>query len=222
MAMGWVRALCVLRGFGVWFVVFLFGRLVGEVAWRWVGRLVYAMISAQLVFAVLSVLASIILFGEGYRGLMGLRASSGCASRAVAISLILSLPVTFLINFLGSASGLARAGTPLLIPVILILSPVGEELLFRGLLLGCLMKCIGRWSSIMLSSMVFALAHLLALRLHSATSQTVFLVFAGALILGLVAGYFRASTSSLVPAIIAHSIFNLSGIITGAIIRLLA
>ena len=26
--MGWVRALCVLRGFGVWFVVFLFGRLV--------------------------------------------------------------------------------------------------------------------------------------------------------------------------------------------------
>ena len=69
--MGWVRALCVLRGFGVWFVVFLFGRLVGEVAWRWVGRLVYAMISAQLVFAVLSVLASIILFGEGYRGLMG-------------------------------------------------------------------------------------------------------------------------------------------------------
>jgi len=70
--------------------------------------------------------------------------------------------------------------------------------------------------------MVFALAHLLALRLHSATSQTVFLVFAGALILGLAAGYFRASTNSLVPAIIAHSIFNLSGIITGAIIRLLA
>ena len=150
--MGWVRVLCVLRGFGVWFVVFLFGRLVSEVAWRWVGRLVYAVILAQLVFAVLSVLASIILFGDGYRGLMGLRASSGCASRAVAVSLVLSLPVTFLINFLGSASGLARAEIPLLVPVILILSPVGEELLFRGLLLGCLMKCIGRWPSIIISS----------------------------------------------------------------------
>ena len=220
--MGWVRLLCVLKAFGAWFVVFLFGRLVGEVAWRWVGCLLYAVISVQVVFAVSSVLASIILFGDGYRGLMGLRASPGCVSRAVAVSLALSLPVTFLINLLGSASGLARAGIPLLIPVILILSPVGEEFLFRGLLLGCLMKCIGRWPSIMLSSMVFALAHLLALSLHSATSQTVFLVFAGALILGLVAGYFRAFTSSLTPAIIAHSIFNLSGIITGAIIRLLA
>jgi len=222
LAMGWVRVLCVLRGFGVWLVVFLFGRLVGEVAWRWVGCLVHAVISVQVVFAVSSVLASIILFGEGYRGLMGLRASSGCVSRAVAVSLISSLLVTFLINLLGSASGLAQAEIPLLIPVILILSPVGEELLFRGLLLGCLMKCIGRWPSIIISSMAFALAHPLALGLHSATPQTVFLVFAGALILGLVAGYFRASTSSLTPAIIAHSIFNLSGIITGAIVRLLA
>jgi len=220
--MGWVRALCVFRGFGVWFVVFLFGRLVGEVAWRWVGRLVYAVISAQVIFAASSVLASIILFGNGYRGLMGLKASSGCVSKAVAVSLILSLPVTFLINFLGSASGLARAGIPLLIPVILILSPVGEELLFRGLLLGCLMKCIGRWPSILISSMVFALAHPLTFSLHSATSQTIFLVFAGALVLGLVAGYFRAFTSSLTPAIIAHSVFNLSGIITGAVVRLLA
>ena len=64
--MGWVRVLCVLRGFGVWFVVFLFGRLVGEVAWRWVGRLVYAVISAQVIFAVSSVLASICaLTGSG-------------------------------------------------------------------------------------------------------------------------------------------------------------
>ena len=210
--MGWVRALCVFRGFGVWLVVFLFGRLVGEVAWLWVGRLVYAVISAQVIFAASSVLASIILFGNGYRGLMGLKASSGCVSKAVAASLILSLPLTFFINFLGSA----------LIPVILILSPVGEELLFRGLLLGCLMKCIGRWPSILISSMVFALAHPLTFSLHSATSQTIFLVFAGALVLGLVAGYFRAFTSSLTPAIIAHSVFNLSGIITGAVVRLLA
>jgi len=212
----------VLKAFGAWFVVFLFGRLVGEVAWRWVGCLLYAVISVQVVFAVSSVLASIILFGDGYRGLMGLRASPGCVSRAVAVSLALSLPVTFLINLLGSASGSAQAEIPLLIPVILILSPVGEELLFRGLLLGCLMKCVGRWPSIILSSMVFALAHVLALSFHSAFSQAAFPVFIGALILGLVAGYFRAFTSSLTPAIIAHSIFNLSGIMTGAIIRLLA
>ena len=178
------------------------------------------MISIQLVFAILSVLMAIILFRDEYRDLMGLRPPPiKSISRVVAISFISSLPATYLINILASTSHQIQVSIPLLILTALILAPIGEELLFRGLLLGCLMRCISRWRSIMISSIIFALTHLPAFSAYSETPLTMFLIFAGAFTLGMIAGHFKTSLNSLIPAIITHSIFNFSGIVTGIMVK---
>ena len=72
----------------------------------------------------------------------------------------------------------------------------------------------------MISSTIFALTHLPAFSAYSETPLTMFLIFAGAFILGVIAGHFKTSLNSLIPAIITHSIFNFSGMVTGIIIKL--
>ncbi|OYT68146.1 MAG: hypothetical protein B6U65_00055 [Candidatus Wolframiiraptor sp. EX4484-121] len=214
------RISCTFKAIGIWIIIFLSSNLIGGIAGQ-VGGLVSAMASIQTSFTILSMLTAIILFRDEYRDLMGFRSPPiKSISRVVAISFISSLPTTYLINILASTSKQIQADIQLLIPMTLILAPIGEELLFRGLLLGCLMRCISRWPSIMVSSIIFALVHLPAFTAYSEISLTRFLIFAGALILGVIAGHFKISTDSLIPAIITHSIFNLSGMVTGVMTKL--
>ena len=209
---------CTFKALGIWIIIFLFSNLIGGIAGQ-VGGLIYAMFSIQTAFTVLSILTAVTLFRDEYRYLMGLKFTFKSIVRVVAISLISALPLTYLTNILTPTPHQIQVSIPLLIPMVLILAPIGEELLFRGLLLGCLTRCISRWRSIMISSTIFALTHLPAFSAYSKTPLTMFLIFAGAFILGVIAGHFKTSLNSLIPAIITHSIFNFSGMVTGVMVK---
>ena len=209
---------CIFKALGIWILIFLFSNLIGGIAGQ-VGGLICAMFSIQIAFTVLSMLTAVTLFRDEYRYLMGLTFTFKSMVKVVAVSLISALPLTYLTNILAPTSHQIQVSIQLLIPMVLILAPIGEELLFRGLLLGCLMRCISRWWSIMLSSTIFALTHLPAFSAYSESPLTMFLIFAGAFILGVIAGYFKTSLNSLIPAIITHSIFNFSGIVTGIMVK---
>ncbi len=74
--------------------------------------------------------------------------------------------------------------------------PVIEELLFRGFVLDLASEAYGRWTAIIISSILFALVHVDPLSIINA--------FIG----GLIYGYVRIRTGSLWPSIFLHSMWN--------------
>ncbi|MBE6664487.1 MAG: CPBP family intramembrane metalloprotease [Ruminococcaceae bacterium] len=77
-----------------------------------------------------------------------------------------------------------------------IVAPICEELVFRGLMLSTLKDKIPRWASIVGIAVIFGLIHSFPIGFIYAFS------------LGLVLGWLYYYTSSLVPCIIVHALFN--------------
>ena len=86
---------------------------------------------------------------------------------------------------------------------VAILTPFAEELLFRGFILGMLLKRYSDIQSIVISSLIFAIAH---------EPIAMVLAFGG----GLLYGWVRVRTGSILPGMIAHAIWN--GFITAVVI----
>ena len=86
---------------------------------------------------------------------------------------------------------------------VAILTPFAEELLFRGFILGMLLKRYSDPQSIVISSLIFAIAH---------EPIAMVLAFGG----GLLYGWVRVRTGSILPGMIAHAIWN--GFITAVVI----
>ena len=86
---------------------------------------------------------------------------------------------------------------------VAILTPFAEELLFRGFILGMLLKRYSDTQSIVISSLIFAIAH---------EPIAMVLAFGG----GLLYGWLRVRTGSILPGMIAHAIWN--GFITIVVI----
>ena len=86
---------------------------------------------------------------------------------------------------------------------VAILTPFAEELLFRGFILGMLLKRYSNTQSIVISSLIFAIAH---------EPIAMILAFGG----GLLYGWVRVRTGSILPGMIAHAIWN--GFITVVVI----
>jgi membrane protease YdiL (CAAX protease family) len=92
--------------------------------------------------------------------------------------------------------------------------PVSEELVFRGVLFGLVLLALRRLYpmetalplTVVVSAVAFGLAHLNNIGSYDTTF--VVLQSAYAMILGLGAGYLRATTGSVVPAMAAHSAVN--------------
>ena len=79
-------------------------------------------------------------------------------------------------------------------PIIL-----GEELVWRGVVQTALARRCGRWAGVTLAAVVYALAH--------APLGSIVLV-AVALACGIVWGTLRAATASLIPAVVAHLLWD--------------
>ncbi|KPJ72659.1 hypothetical protein AMJ52_05655 [candidate division TA06 bacterium DG_78] len=104
-----------------------------------------------------------------------------------------------------------------------ILASISEEVLTRGLIQGFLMplkkygfKIFKRFMSvpILISALFFGAMHIMLLT----TGMNVYMVLAVVVtcfILGLLAGYYREKTGSLIPAIIVHMVFNIGGALLG-------
>ena len=78
-----------------------------------------------------------------------------------------------------------------------LIAPVCEETIFRGLVLTIFDGKLPKWLGVLISALVFALIHL--------PSPIAFIY---TLTLGVVLGFVRYRTKSLVPCVLAHIIFN--------------
>lgn len=85
--------------------------------------------------------------------------------------------------------------------LIAIVVPVGEEVFFRGLVLGALRRMIHRHAAVALSAALFAAAHLQPVE------------FLPLVILGVILAYLYEATGSLVPGMIAHGLNNVVALV---------
>jgi membrane protease YdiL (CAAX protease family) len=94
-----------------------------------------------------------------------------------------------------------------------------EEILTRGLIQGYLAPfmghCIGMFKlrlslPVIVGALFFSLMHIMPLGASLGISKLLFFLLFAA-ILGVIAGYYREKTGSLVPAVIVHMMFNISG-----------
>lgn len=95
------------------------------------------------------------------------------------------------------AEAMAGFDAPLGLVVISVLPGLGEELLYRGAILGLLRRGWPTWAALVGQAALFALAHGLAVRLPYTFG------------LGLLFGLLTLRTGSLGPAIVAHAAHNL-------------
>ena len=79
---------------------------------------------------------------------------------------------------------------------LVIIAPVIEELIFRGLILNGLLSQYSVKKSAVISALLFALIHINPYQ------------FAGAFIWGVLAAYILIATKSLLPCIICHALYN--------------
>ena len=79
---------------------------------------------------------------------------------------------------------------------ICILTPIVEELLFRGYILDALNRLHGKWPAIIISSIIFGMVHFDPFTMGMAT------------IGGVIYGWIRMRTGSLVPGSVAHAMWN--------------
>jgi membrane protease YdiL (CAAX protease family) len=89
---------------------------------------------------------------------------------------------------------------------VLVIAPVGEELLFRGALLRSLLRRTAPAAAVWISALVFALVHVL---LDPGAGFAV----PALLLLGLVSGYRALRTGSLSESILLHAGFNLLAVL---------
>ncbi len=138
------------------------------------------------------------------------------------IATIISIPTALVLAVI--AYKLAGGYEPSFLPkdlisrvlLALVLAPIGEEFLFRGLLEGRLLlpdssSKIGLWIAIVLPAVLFSLVHIMPF--SEAPRGYLTSVLASALVMGLLSGYFRAISGSLAPAVASHACFNLIGML---------
>jgi membrane protease YdiL (CAAX protease family) len=112
----------------------------------------------------------------------------------------------------GNAVSLATADEVVYVVVallsVILLAPVIEEAFFRGLVLPSIIGMLrgGRWIAVVISALLFAVLHLLAVT----TVAQAIVVGVGTLLVGLGAGSLAVLTGRLGPAIVAHVVFNAS------------
>ncbi len=187
----------------------------------------------QLVFLVGSLVAMLAL-GRWKSAAYGLKRSPWKdVWRAVGVSAAISLGVvvaTMIVMSVlgprGAGMGMSEGGSFAKTFVsIWLLASTSEEMLFRGLLLGSLSALSRRaWTvgrcrislPVAIAAVLFGLVHLGLLRMVPA--PMVVLIVVMATVAGLVAGYYREKTGSLVPAVAAHLTFN---VVSGGIVMIL-
>lgn len=87
-----------------------------------------------------------------------------------------------------------------------VIAPITEELLFRGLILRGLLRHYPANKAVLLSALMFAFVHLNPWQ------------FTGAFVFGILSGFLYLWTGSLIPCLASHAIFNAYGIVVGTLL----
>lgn len=121
---------------------------------------------------------------------------------AVIIFIMSMLPESWLDSYAQAASALEQTGILMAIATVLV-APVVEEVIFRGLILSRLHRAMPGWLAVVISALLFGLCH----------GQIVWICYAFAL--GLVFGLMTLRSGSLWPSLLAHIFFNGIGQFSG-------
>lgn len=103
---------------------------------------------------------------------------------------------------LADALGAGSAGFALSVATVVVIGPVVEELVFRGVILDAVACKWGKWAGIVTSAFLFAALHLTAW------------AFVPMFALGIVLGWLAWDRGSLWPAIVLHVLYN--GVVVAA------
>lgn len=114
----------------------------------------------------------------------------------LAICLIfLLLPASWLDSYAQAVQGVNQTGFAMFIAIVLV-APVVEEVIFRGLVLSRLNQVMPTWLALVLSALTFGVLH----------GHPVWMAYAS--VMGLVFGLVSIRTGSILPALVMHMVFN--------------
>ena len=219
----WIAALA--TAVGMWGLVVLVSALVAT----YIARLTpespfYPAIASEVLYGLLS-----LLFIHLTGGVEAYSVLSGAPLYKLGLAASISLSLSLLVGSLAYRSGYYEPphlprGVAERIILLLLIAPIGEEMLFRGLLEGYLLLSLGTNPvslviAVSLPAVLFAAIHYVPYR--EAPPRCLRWVLTIALAAGLVAGFFRVYADSLLPAVLIHSCFNLGGIVAsrGRLVR---
>lgn len=114
---------------------------------------------------------------------------------AVVITVLSLLPASWLASYGEASAALNQTGVVVAIATVLI-APIMEEVVFRGVILSRLRRAMPGWLSALISAALFGLCH----------GQAVWIGYA--FVLGLVFAFFTLRTGSILPSMLAHILFN--------------
>jgi membrane protease YdiL (CAAX protease family) len=103
---------------------------------------------------------------------------------------------------------------PAAVIAIAIIAPLGEELLFRGLLLDRLRRKMRTWGAVVIVSVLFSLAHGIAIK----SGLAGWLQCAYRVLMGVIAAVLTVRFRSLRPSFVFHATINLIGVV-GAVLE---
>lgn len=190
----------------------------GTPAWISVFVNYSAMLAASLVLILASSMGDPTRFGfrRAARSMYGAGVLWGLVLGAIATVVALSVGR-------GGVSVLGGLNLWQMVLLIWIFASVAEEILVRGYIQGYLEPLIDRGFTafgvrislpVLLCALFFSAMHLILLT-TATPPLTVYIVMIFAFGLGLLAGYQREQTKSVIPAITAHIFFNVGGVIGG-------
>lgn len=127
---------------------------------------------------------------------------------ALFVSTVISLlpiPESLLESYLQSTEGMVSGSLIIMLISIVIIAPIVEEIIFRGLILSRLNKVMNTTVALIVSSLIFAILH----------GHILWVTYA--FVLGVLFGIIAIITGSTLPTIIFHMSFNLAGLFVGSI-----
>ncbi|MGQ4892322.1 MAG: CPBP family intramembrane glutamic endopeptidase [Candidatus Njordarchaeia archaeon] len=160
---------------------------------------------------ILSTILIIFLFLDRDFSVIGLNFESNSIILGIVVSFPISLVLAYMISRLNveCEPPIKVEGAFEYIAFLILLAPIAEEFVFRGLLEGYLLKTTTPIVGVMFPATLFSIMHIAPFK--EAPRKFLSLILLSAFTLGVIAGILRFMSDSLIPAIVTHAIFNLSG-----------
>ena len=118
---------------------------------------------------------------------------------------LLPIPESVLESYSQSTEGMVSGTLIIMLVSIVIVVPIVEEIIFRGLILSRLNKAMNTVLALIISSLIFAVLH----------GHVLWMAYA--FVLGILFGIIAIKMDSILPTIIFHMSFNLAGLFVGFI-----
>ena len=222
----WVSWLIIITFLTFWWVVLMTGSLAIYLALYLVGisEGLAISVSGLLVYIILIPLTLLFIYVDGSLDRIKEMLRFGSVKRTLILILAIPIVVTIILMLLtiiysvvwigifGEPSINTDMGTywesssidiALLFLSVAIVTPIVEELMFRGYILDAINRKHSDWTAIIWSSILFGLLHFLGGAFY----------IGSALIGGIIYGWIRVRTGSLLPSIACHMVWNMLALI---------